>query len=224
MCLTAVSYLTQSESVFTKITDSGVIMIRVFVLVVAALVLPVGLAACSEDKTPADHTPSGSATPSEAASTTPAPEDMADPQQAAIAAFERFMDVFVAANAVPDPDYPGLAEAASGEALDVIVTAVQSNLDLGQRTEGQPEILDITVKESSLNTDPVQVALETCQDSTGWVLVDTATGESVPGDENGRRHIEALVERIDGHWYVTDLAVREAGSCLPRPPKQHASR
>jgi hypothetical protein len=214
MCLTTVSYLTQSESVFTKNTESEVIRIRVLVVALATLVLSVSLVACSGDETPADPVPSGStATPSEATSMTPAPEDIAEPERAAIAAFRRFMDAFIAANAIPDPSYPGLAEAASGEALDVIVTAVGANLDLGQRTEGQPESQEITVKESSLNTDPVQVALVICQDSTGWVLVDAATGEPVPEDASGRRHIEALVELIGGHWYVTDLAVREVGSC-----------
>ena len=124
------------------------------------------------------------------------------------------MVAFTEASAIPDPTYPGLASAASGSALEAVTGALEIKVDQGQRSEGRPEILGLSVKESALDTVPVQVALTTCQDSTGWVVVDAGSGEPVSGEEYGRRHIEALVEQLDGHWYVTELAIQGFGSCL----------
>ncbi|WP_335988504.1 hypothetical protein [Glycomyces sp. MUSA5-2] len=197
----------------TQTNPSGATMIRVFIALATGSLLATGLTACSEDETPADPAPATTSTPSASASPAVAPEDIVDPHEAAVAAFERFMDAFVAASAIPDPASVELATAATGDALRAVTDALQTNLDEGERSEGEPAISDVTVTESALNTDPIQVVVTSCQDTTDWLSVDAETGEPVADEEYGRRHIEALVELLDGRWYVTDLAVQGVGTC-----------
>jgi hypothetical protein len=169
--------------------------------------LVAALAACTAGGTtpndPDSSVSSASAAPSPSASPAAAPEDLADPHEAATAAFARFMDAFVAASAIPDPASPDLATAATGDALQAVTAALQTNLEAGERSEGEPGILTVTVTESALDTDPIQVVIASCQDTTTWLTVNAETGEPVADEEYGRRHIEALVEQLDGRWYVT---------------------
>lgn len=170
-------------------------------------------AACSGSTETTDTPAPSSSAPEPSATATPAPEDIDDPHQAAVAAFERFMDAFVAASAIPDPASPDLATAATGDALEAVTEALQANLEQGERSEGQPDILTVTVADSALSTDPVQVVIASCQDTTNWVSIDADTGDPVADEEYGRRNIEALVELLDGRWYVTELAVQGIGTC-----------
>jgi hypothetical protein len=215
LAVDSVRDLTDREPMLTEISVQYATMLRLSLFAVVALVVPTTLIACSSDAA-GDSSASPdtkAATPGPAVTTPVVPEDIDDPLEASIAAFERFMHLFVEASAVPDPEHPGLTAAASGDALDSITQALQTRVERGQRSEGQPQLLGISVKDAALDTEPVQVAIVTCQDSTDWIVVDAATGEPVPDEDYGRRHIEALVERIDGHWYVTRLAIRGTGSC-----------
>jgi hypothetical protein len=181
-----------------------------FVLLGTAVWLT-GACTASDDADPATTPPSG-ATTSAAVETTPAPEDMIDPEEAAFAAYLRYDQAFAEAAAIPDPDYPALAEAAADGALESTKAAIQRLVDEGLRNEGAPTS-DAEVKESALDADPVQVVVTDCSDSSSWPVVVVDTGEPASGEEYGRRSIDAMVELRDGHWLVTEIVVRSIGSC-----------
>jgi hypothetical protein len=187
-------------------------MIRVFVLALAALVLPVGLAACTENKTPAHRTPSATQSPSQSASPTPAPESITDPFEAAVAAYLRFRDVLDEAAAIPDPNYAGLEDVAADEGLEVARQGLQRLADEGLQNTGK-HTDEFEVKDWAPEDNPTQIALVTCSDSSQTLVVNAETGEPAEGEEYGKRHVEALVELRDGRWLVTDLVFREIGTC-----------
>ena len=196
----------------TKTTASYVATIRVFVFL-AVLTVPMTLASCSErdDATPApaSHSPES---PSQAVATTPAPEDIADPFEAAVAAYLRFRDALDMASAIPDADYPELAEVVADEGLEAAQAIVQRLEDEGLRNTGQYRN-DFEVKDWAPEENPTQIALIICSDSSETQIVDADTGEPLEGEEYGKRHVEALVELRDGRWLVTDFVARAIGSC-----------
>lgn len=157
---------------------------------------------------------------SAAAEPAPVPEEIADPEEAAVAAYLRYRQAFAEAAAIPDPAYSGLVAAAADQALESTQSALQRLIEDGLRNEGAP-ISAVKVKESALNAAPVQVVVTDCSDSTPWPLVIADTGEPAPGEEYGRRSIDAMVELRDGTWLVTEIVVRSIGSCLRQP---HAAR
>lgn len=150
-----------------NVTHGYVINARIRLALAALSGMILTVSACSSEAAESPS-PSPSTSPSAEPSTpvTLAPEDLEDPHEAAVAAFERFMDAFVAASSVPDPASPELATAATGDALQAVTGALQTNLDQGERSEGRPDILTVTVTDSALDTDPIQVAIESCQDTT----------------------------------------------------------
>lgn len=170
-------------------------------------------AACTTSNEPdAGKTPSERPSSSAAVESAPAPEDITDPEEAAIAAYLRYRQAFAEASAIPDPDHPELTAAATDQALESTQEAVQRLVDEGLRTEGAP-VPDVEVKESSLAADPVQVVVVDCSDSTPWTVLVADTDDPAPDEEYGRRSIDAMVELRDGTWLVTEVVVRSIGSC-----------
>jgi hypothetical protein len=183
--------------------------------VVFAFIAALGLAlasGCTDDQGAATPTDSPSGSNSDELASTPAPETIDDPEEAAIAAYLRYRQAFAEAAAIPDPDYPALAEAAADDALASTQSAIQRLVEAGLRNEGAPTS-EAEVKESALDSDPVQVVVADCSDSNPWPLVVADTGEPAPGEEYGRRSIDAMVELRDGRWLVTEIVVRSIGSC-----------
>lgn len=194
---------------FTQTTARFMTTIRFSLFGLVALALPMSLIACSESNSLEDLP-----TPSPNSTVTPVPEEVQDPEEAAIAAYTRYRLAHVAAAALPDPDYAELTESAAGTALESTRDAVQRLVDNGWRAEGEPTF-DVVVKEAALERDPVQVVVTDCSDSSGWAILDADTGEPVPDEEYGRRSIDALVELREGRWVVTEIGARSIGSCLP---------
>jgi hypothetical protein len=200
---------------------TGQNMVKAQVQLLAALVTGVlaTATACSSDSTPPKD--SAEATPSNnASSLLVAPEDIEDPSAAAVAAYERYWRTVAESGAIPDPNYGPLSEVAGGEALETARSLAQDALDAGQRATGTP-VHDAEVTSMYPETDPHQFVIADCMDSTDWIVVDASTGEPVADEEYGTQQVKALVEDTDGHWRVTDVVLRELGTCLGRPSRGH---
>lgn len=178
-------------------------------LVVALLA---ATAACSSDSELTDEGDASSAPTNSASSLLVAPEDIEDPSAAAVAAYERYWATVAEATAVPDPNYPALADVASGAALTTAQQLAQAALDAGERDTGAPTH-DAEVTSTYPEDDPTEFGITDCSDSSGWITVDAASGEPVPGEAYGKREIQALVVNIDGRWLVTEVAIQGIDSC-----------
>ncbi|WP_026931907.1 hypothetical protein [Glycomyces tenuis] len=201
----------------TQTTSRYLTTLRVPLLALAALTMSMSVVACSDSDTPNPAPAASSTDPISqniGSSSSPAPEDIEDPLQAAVAAYERFRSVTAEAASIPDPGYAQLEQVAADDALATTRSSLQQLLDAGQRTEGAPET-SAKVKEYAIEGDPVQVVVLDCSDTTSWPVVEADTGEPVKGEEYGRRSIDAMVELREDGWRVTELLVRSIGSCLP---------
>ncbi len=150
---------------------------------------------------------------SAAAEPAPAPEEIADPGEAAIAAYERYWRTVAESGAVPDPDYGPLSQVASGAALETAQQLAQDALEAGERTEGGP-LHDAAVTESYPSAAPHRFVVTDCMDSSEWPVLEAVTGEPVEGEEYGTGRVEALVEQIDDQWLVTEVVILGLGTCL----------
>lgn len=171
------------------------------------------LSACSSETGPVDAPADGSDV---SASPYPVPEEIDAPEQAVIAAYERYWRTVAEATTVPDPGYSALEEVASGTALETARSLAQAALDSGERDTGTPSH-DAEVTESYPENDPYRFVVTDCMDSTEWIVLEASSGEPVEGEEYGTGLVEALVERSDGRWLVTEVVIQELGTCLGEP-------
>ncbi|GAB4001736.1 hypothetical protein GCM10029992_38050 [Glycomyces albus] len=145
-------------------------------------------AACTSESGDAIETdsPSGSDRPNQ--NTTEAPEDIDDPEQAAIAAYLRYWDTVVAAFADPDGDFTEFEAVAADGALEHAISIEQRALDEGLHGTGTPTH-EVTVKETLLTDEVQQVVVTDCSDSSDTAVLD-AEDNPVPGEEYGAREIK----------------------------------
>lgn len=156
---------------------------------------------------------SASASPTAEASATLLPEQIEDPQEAAIAAYARYWNTITAELEAPDGNFTALEVVASGQALEYAMSIEQRGVD--EQLHGTGEFShDIEVKDSVITNDAAQVVVTDCSDSSDTQVLD-ANNTPVAGEEYGPSRIEARVELIDGRWLVTVIAVQEIGSCTP---------
>lgn len=146
---------------------------------------------------------------------TPAPEQIDDPEEAAIAAYTRYWDTVMAAFAAPDGDFSDFEAIASGQALEQAQAIEQRGLDEGVHGAGTLRH-NITIKDSLLTDEVQQVVVTDCADSTDTQVLD-AEGNPVAGEEYGYQEVQARMEFVDQRWMVTVMAVQDFGSCSPDP-------
>ena len=135
-----------------------------------------------------------------------APDAEATPEQDVAATYEAFWERREHALKFPDPDDPGLAEVASGAALDELTDTVTHLEQVGQ--QGQFGALD------SHHVYDVQIAGDTTATVSDCALSDAritviATGEVVRTDPpEGAPFIytATLLRSDDGRWRVDDLS------------------
>lgn len=169
--------------------------------------------ACTTTENGGPSSSSDATTPTTAASPTIAPEQIDDPLEAGVAAYERYWDIITTELESPDGDFTAFEAVASGQALEYARSIEQRGVD--EQVHGSGEFThDIEVKDSLINTDTMQVVVTDCSDSSGTQVLD-ANNEPVAGEQYGPKQIEARVELIDGVWLVTVIAVQEIGSCTP---------
>lgn len=179
-------------------------------------------AACTDTLSQSDNDSSADTTADASSEAFPVPEEIEDPQAAAVAAYERYWRTVADATTIPDPDYPELSEVAAAQALEWARSLVQGGVEEGHRGTGYPsheaEVTDIHPA-----ADPTELAITDCMDSSEWLVLEADTGELVAGEEYGTSKVSALVERVDDRWLVTGLLKQGIGSCLGSArPVSHA--
>lgn len=173
--------------------------------------LAIALAACTSEDTDSTAPPTDEAS----ASTYPVPEEISDPQQAAVAAYTHYWDTILSSFAAPDGDFAELEAIASGQALEYAIAIEQRGLDENVYGTGQMTH-DLEIKDALLEGDVQQVVVIDCADTSGTKVLD-ADGQPVVGEEYGAKEIQARAELLDGYWIVTEVAVQEIGSCVVDP-------
>ncbi|NUR30050.1 MAG: hypothetical protein HOV83_30075 [Catenulispora sp.] len=183
--------------------------------ILAATALTALLAGCThDDKTPttlptsaapASASPSPSAPPSAAAET----PDQA--KQHAIDSYLGFQNAFEAAGVAGDPAYPDLAKYGTGKALALYTNGLTADKAEGLLSRGHG-IFRPNVASLSPPAAPTKASVQDCMDTskTERYKADGSPFKDSPG---GLRLVLADVERINGEWKVTSIAIREVGSC-----------
>jgi hypothetical protein len=170
-------------------------------------------AACTDTLSQSDNDSSADTTADASSEAFPVPEEIEDPQAAAVAAYERYWRTVADATTIPDPDYPELSEVAADQALEWARSLVQGGVEEGHRGTGYPsheaEVTDIHPA-----ADPTELAVADCMDDTDWLVLEAESGELVSGEVYGTSKVSALVERIDDRWLVTEIIQQRIGSCL----------
>jgi hypothetical protein len=103
---------------------------------------------------------------------------------------------------------PQLARYASGAALHTLVSGLHRDHQQGIVIRG------------TIRTDPQVVAasgtkvqLTDCLDDSHWLNYRAATGRPQNSTPGGRHLTEAVVTKASGRWTVSQLAVRQVGTC-----------
>ncbi|WP_335986695.1 hypothetical protein [Glycomyces sp. MUSA5-2] len=193
-----------------NVTHGYVLGTSVRALIAAASGVLLTLSACSSESPEQESAPDST---DDATRSYPVPEEILDPADAAVAAYERYWRTVAEATAIPDPEYPQLLDAAAGQALEWGQSLVQGGVDRGQIGSGSPSH-DAVVTDLYPDDEPTEVVIADCIDSTGWLVLDADSGEPVSGEEYGTSKVSALVERIEGRWLVTELVKQGIGTCL----------
>jgi len=177
--------------------------------VIAGSGLVAALAACTADET----TPNDPQTDPTSTEDTPAPEDLADPTEAAIAAYTRYWTTLMDSFASPDGDFSEYETIAADQALEQAQATEEGWIADGVHGGGAI-VHHVEVKDSLLTDEVQQVVLIDCADTSGTQVLD-ADGKPVEDEQYGYREVQSRVEMLDGLWVVTAMAVQEIGSCVP---------
>jgi hypothetical protein len=178
----------------------------------AAAVLAALTSACTNKQPPA-ATPATSR-PAAASPTTPASIPAQTPEQATQAAVDAYIglqNAFLAASRKGDPDHPDLAKYATGDALALYTKGLKSQKAQGLLGRGQA-IYHPKVTMLAPATAPTKATVQDCMDTSATSLYK-ANGDPYQDTPGGLRLVFADVERLNGIWKVTSLAIREVGSC-----------
>ncbi|MFI1996825.1 hypothetical protein [Actinoplanes sp. NPDC020271] len=186
-----------------------------------ALTLTALLAACGKGSSPPVELPtSGSSAPAAGTSSpSPPPPSSAAPltpdeaREQALAAYTGMQDAFEKAGRTSDPDDPDLRKYTTGAALDLFTTALAKRKKEGVVSRGDT-INHAKVTSVSPAKAPTAAVVEDCMDTRGTALYKS-NGDPVSSEKGGFRLALADLKLANGAWKVTQLAVREVGSCKP---------
>ena len=103
---------------------------------------------------------------------------------------------------------PRLAAYASGAALSTLVSGLYSAARQGIVIKGT-----IGVNPQVVSVSAARVLVTDCVNDTHWLNYVAATGKLQNSAPGGRHLTEAVVTDADGRWTVSQLAVRQAGTC-----------
>ncbi len=182
-------------------------MTSVRALAVAAVVVLVAAGCGDDDGDEAANTTTSTAAAVEAGTTTTGPTSTTaalDSEQAAIAAYNAYWAAFVAAQDPPDPDAPGLAALASGEALQVDRDLIAAQLDRGERVE-----TDVTTQPVVEVFEPGAAVLTDCITGTTTVFA-IASGEVVRAEPPYTAGFRTTLRFEDARWVVTLRLVEDS--------------
>ncbi|MGH9186889.1 MAG: hypothetical protein ACRD0U_13900 [Acidimicrobiales bacterium] len=183
----------------------------------AAVAMVVLLAACGGDDgaatttTGRDTTTTSESTTTSASTTTTTTTTLPpiSPEQQAIAAYNSYWEAFWAASAIPDPDYPPLAQYGTGTTLARDQDLMIDLRNRGLRGEGRTEASHASV----VSVSETEIVLHDCflADSR---LVNVATGEVSDEDDNTPASYRITMVNEGGAWKVTDV-FNEERACTP---------
>jgi hypothetical protein len=145
----------------------------------------------------------------------PSPASSADPRveaQRAVAAYNKLLNAYVAASNSGTTDTTELAEYAAGGALQTLANGLSDNKSNGVKTQGTPGIEPPRITEISPANDPTNVTVTGCVDGTHWLLYKY-NGQLADNTPSGRRRTSARIDKTDGAWKVTSLAIQGVGTC-----------
>lgn len=138
-----------------------------------ALVVAAALSACSGDDGEGSTEDTAKPTPTATTSPSPTSTEEAD-EAAALAVFEQYWDVYVAALDGADPDQTPFLELATDEVIAQDTATAQTYADAGIEMSGEPVLSDL--KATLVEPDVVHVT--SCVDDGDWVgMID---GEPLP--------------------------------------------
>lgn len=181
---------------------------RVLIVCVAvAVIFPAS--AC--DSSP-DSKPSAAVSASRSTSASPSLNARQQAEAQAIAAYNGLWQAMARAQEIPDPDAPDLRRFAEGDALALVVGALQSSLEEGVVSRGAP-VTNPHVTSATPTEVPVEIHLLDCGDSSNWIEYWKSTGKPVENDPRGRRRITAEVHHRPDGWKVSSFDIGDIGSC-----------
>lgn len=135
----------------------------------------------------------------------------ANVQQQAIDAYIGMQRAYLKATETADPNHPDLARYASGRALDVLRTGLESIRDRGLRGRGEatfrPKIESLEPADK-----PTKIGIRDCMDTSRTELYK-ANGDPYRDEPGGNCLVIATVEIVNGAWKVTGFGVQKVGSC-----------
>jgi hypothetical protein len=175
-----------------------------------ALVALLALAACTPKSKPS-ATPSPNASLHASSPTASSPDPKAEVQKA-VAAYTNLLNAFVAASNAGTDDTTELSKYATGSALQLLFGGLADNKAKGLHSQGTPGIDPPQVTEIAPTSNPTTVKVIGCVDGTHWLLYNRAGQLSDPGP-NGRRRTGAQIDKVDGVWKVSSLAIQGVGTC-----------
>jgi hypothetical protein len=178
----------------------------------ASTLLAVSACTTAGDAGPAEIS-EDAASPSTSASPALIPEQIEDPEDAAIAAYTRYWDTLTASAAAPDGNYSEFEAISADQALEYAVSIESEAFDNGTRMTGTISHSP-SVKDSVVTDDATQVVVLDCADSSDMESIDQ-DGNAVAGESYGPQEVQARVELLEGMWIVTVMAIQEVGSCVP---------
>ncbi|MDI2127151.1 hypothetical protein [Yinghuangia seranimata] len=121
--------------------------------------------------------------------------------------YKQMWAAMVQAASIPDPELPVLAKFASGEALRKLRYSLVVDLQYGFVTRGP-----LRIAPQSTAVSPGEVQVTDCLDDSQALKYksDGSLKDDIPG---GRHQVEATVTRAGADWKVSDLHVKETGTC-----------
>jgi hypothetical protein len=138
------------------------------------------------------------------AETTPSPPDTttAQPEQAVLAAYERFWTTYLAATDPPDPNAPSLNEIATGLQLETTRQSLekkQADNTATRKPPGSKYRHDAVV----ISFDQNSAVIRDCQ-IDDLLVVDLSTGTVINSDIDTIL-LTGYLARVDGVWKVSDI-------------------
>lgn len=181
--------------------------------VLLALALAVGgstLAACSDD---GDGASSTSSSPATSTSTTePSTTTTTDPAAAleseVVAAYEAASQAFLDAAAIPDPDFPALAQTHIDPMLDQR-RGVLTQLKFEGRVIRLPADSVHSIEVESFETEGDDAAVIVVCIVDDGERFDAATGELLTDGEPGTSRFRAALRLVDGRWVLAEQLLEE---------------
>jgi hypothetical protein len=199
------------EGIYLSATGRRRVHLRLQLGGLALVSLLVACTACTQGKVK----PGSSRSPSLVA---PSPSAVpTDPSvaavQNAVAAYRGMWQAYDKAIKVPEPNSPDLVRYATGNALQTLVSGLNSVKDRGLKGTGEVALSPQVTEVAPANT-PTKVSIRDCFDDGGTHLVRASPGPPYNDTPGGRRLCLATVERqTDGTWKVTGFGLRSVGTC-----------